>query len=152
MERFKDREHLVRMAVLFLAALGVFVLLRALMVPSDFGTYGHFRAGALKDNASHPLAFAGRDACGECHGDIVDARKGSKHQRIGCEACHGALARHAAEPDKLKPALPNGKTVCLVCHLENVAKPNGFPQVNPKDHGDDGPCTGCHNPHHPEVS
>lgn len=152
MDRFKDREHLVRMAALFLAALGVFVLLRALMVPSDFGIYGHFRAGALKDNASHPLSYAGRSACGECHSDIVDARKGSKHQRIGCEACHGALAQHAADPEKLKPVLPDGKTICLVCHLENVAKPKGFPQVNPKDHGDDGPCTGCHNPHHPEVS
>jgi hypothetical protein len=152
MERFRDKEHLVRMAALFVAALGLFLVVRALLVPKGFGAYGHFRAGALKDNAARPLRFAGRAACADCHDDIVQKRKGSKHERVGCEACHGALAVHAADPEKLAPQKPDGKTVCLVCHLENVAKPKGFPQVDPQEHGDGGPCTSCHNPHHPEIS
>ena len=154
MERFKDREHLVRMAVLFLAALGVFFVVRAFMVPKGFGVYGHFRSGALQDNASRPLAYAGRQACADCHDDVIQKRKGSKHEQIGCEACHGALRAHATadDPSAHKPALPDGKTICLTCHLENVAKPKTFPQVNPKEHGDGGPCISCHKPHHPEIS
>ncbi len=148
----KDREHFVRMAVIFAGALALFLVARAVMVPNGFGTYGHFRSGALKDNASRPLSYAGRQACGDCHDDIVASRKGSKHERIGCEACHGPLAVHAADPDKMQPVLPDTKTICLVCHLENVTKPKWFPQVNPMEHGDGGPCTSCHKPHHPEIS
>ena len=148
----KDREHLVRMAVIFAGALALFLVVRAVMVPKGFGTYGHFRSGALKDNASHPIVYAGRQACGDCHDDIVAARKGSKHEQIGCEACHGALAAHAADPDKMQPVLPDARTICLVCHLANMTKPKWFPQVNPKEHGDGGPCTSCHKPHHPEIS
>lgn len=153
-EWLRDREHMVRMGILFAGALAVFLVVRAVMVPKDFGTYGHFRTGALADNMAHPLVFAGRQACGDCHDDIVASRKGSKHEQIGCEACHGALEAHASadDPSTLKPTLPDGKTICLVCHRENVAKPAGFPQVDPTDHGDGGPCTSCHNPHHPEIS
>lgn len=154
MERFKDKEHLVRMAVLFLGAIGIFVVARALMVPKDFGIYGHYRANALAEVASRPITYAGRKACEDCHSDIVAARKGSKHEKIACEACHGAQAKHAGSDDPAanKPTLPDAKTLCMVCHSENVAKPKGFPQVDPKEHGDGGPCTSCHKPHHPEVS
>jgi hypothetical protein len=149
---FQDKEHLVRMAGLFLAGLLAFVLMRVLLVPKDFGVYGHYRAGAIKDNRARPLQYAGRKACVECHTEVVDARKGSKHEKVACESCHGPLAKHAADPTAEKPALPDVKTVCMVCHTENAAKPSKFPQVNPKDHGDGQPCKTCHKPHHPEVS
>jgi predicted CXXCH cytochrome family protein len=71
---------------------------------------------------------------------------------VGCESCHGPLATHAQEPASLKPVRPNGRDLCLVCHAENGAKPETFPQVDPKDHGDAGPCTACHKPHHPEIA
>lgn len=148
----KDKSHLYRMALLFAAGLLAFLVLRAVMVPKGFGRYGHFRAGALTDVRSLPISYAGRAACADCHSDIVDMRKGSLHAQIGCEACHGPLEAHAADPDTTKPQLPNGRALCLGCHLENVAKPASFPQVDPKEHGDAGPCTSCHNPHHPEIS
>lgn len=148
---FKDKEHLIRMAALFVVGIGVFVVARAVMVPDGFGDYGHFRAGALGDNRARPLGFAGRAACADCHDDVVEARKGSKHAGVGCEACHGALADHAADPEQVKPQRPDAKTICLVCHLTNVAKPDAFPQVDPKEHGDGEPCGSCHQPHHPEV-
>jgi hypothetical protein len=152
MERFKDREHLFRMGALFLGALALFMVLRAVFVPKGFGTYGHYREGALHDMASRPLHYAGRHACEECHSDIADARKGSKHEKVACEACHGPLAEHAADPDKLKPTKPDAVKLCPVCHTENVAKPKGFPQVDPKDHGEGKPCGSCHKPHHPEIA
>jgi len=151
MERFKDQIHLIRMGLLFAAGLGAFLVAREVLVPRDFGLYGHYRAGALADVRSLPLHYAGRAACAECHDDVVKARAGSAHQKVGCEACHGPLAVHAADPSQLEPVLPDA-SVCRVCHLENVAKPKGFPQVNPEDHADGEACTTCHHPHHPEIS
>jgi hypothetical protein len=149
---FKDKEHLLRMAGLFAAGVLLFVVARGLLVPKGFGTYGHFRAGALADNRARQVMFAGRAACADCHADIVEMRVGSKHATVGCEACHGALARHAEDPENVKPVKPDGARICLVCHLENVAKPKRFPQVDPAEHGEGKACNSCHNPHHPEIA
>ena len=147
---FKDREHLVRMGALFAGGLVIFVVARGLLVPAGFGQYGHFRAGALADNRAHQLRFAGRAACADCHDDVVKSRVGSKHASIGCEACHGPLAAHAADPDTQKPQLPDAAVLCVRCHQANVARPAAFPQVDPREHGDGQRCTECHKPHHPE--
>jgi hypothetical protein len=151
---FRDKEHLFRMGALFVGALVLFLILRAAFVPKGFGAYGHYRAGALADNREHAIVFAGQWVCEDCHSDVALIRKGSKHERIACEACHGAQSAHASadDPAAHKPKRPDAKTLCFACHLENVAKPKGFPQVNPKEHGDGGPCSACHKPHHPEVS
>jgi len=151
-EGWKDSRHLVRMAALFLAGLGLFLVTRAWFVPKGFGAFGHYRAGALEDNRAKPIQFSGRKACEECHSDVADSRKGSKHEPVACEACHGAWARHAEDPGSVKPPRPDGRTLCLTCHRTNVAKPRAFPQVDPKDHGDEGPCIACHKPHHPEIA
>jgi hypothetical protein len=148
----QDKEHLVRMAGLFLAGLGLFLVLRVLFVPKDFYQLGHFRTGALADNAAWAVAFAGRAACESCHPDVVTERKGSRHGAIACEACHGALAKHADDPASLKPTLPEARKLCLVCHLQDVAKPKTFKQVNPEEHMGAEPCTTCHKPHHPETA
>jgi hypothetical protein len=148
---FADKEHLARMTLLFVLGLAAFLVARALFVPKDFGVYGHYRAGALDDNRAFPLSYAGRKACEDCHADVVEMRVGSKHQRIACESCHGPLAKHTEDPEANKPERPDAKTICLVCHMENVAKPATFPQVDPKDHGDGAACSSCHKPHHPEI-
>jgi hypothetical protein len=148
----KDREHLVRMAGLFVAGVALFLIVRTILVPRDFHELGHFRTGALADNMARPLAFAGREACESCHPDIVDERKGSRHAAIACEACHGALAKHADDPGSLKPTLPDAPTLCLVCHREDVGSPRTFKQVNPQEHMGGQPCISCHKPHHPEMA
>ena len=48
-ELFKDKEHLFRMAGLFGVGLLVFVVLRGVLIPADFGDLGHYRASALDD-------------------------------------------------------------------------------------------------------
>jgi hypothetical protein len=147
---FKDKMHLVRLAGLFAAGLLLFVLARAIFVPKGFGLYGHYRAGALADNRSRPVSFAGRAVCGECHTDKKEELASGKHAGIGCEACHGALARHADNPGEMKPEKPEPKTLCVKCHLANVAKPGKFPQIDPKTHFDGGDCHGCHASHAPD--
>ena len=147
---FKDKEHLVRVAGLFAAGIVLFVVARAILVPKGFGDYGHYRAGALADVAARPVAYAGRAACLECHTEEGDRWKGGKHKGVGCEACHGALAKHAADPSALKPAKPDAKTLCLGCHLANVAKPGTFPQIDPKSHMEGAACLTCHDQHAPD--
>jgi hypothetical protein len=151
--RFKDREHLFRLGGLAVAGVLVFLLVQALLVPKGFGVYGHFRAGALDDNRVRKASFAGRTTCEACHSDVVDARKGGKHAGIGCEACHGPLASHAEadDPAATKPARPDA-TLCPICHTANVAKPEGFPQVDLKSHGEGGSCLSCHQAHQPGAA
>lgn len=148
----KDEQHLVRMAAIFLVGLLLFLIVRAFFIPKGFYEYGHFRAGALADNAARPMGFAGREACESCHPDVVEAKKDSRHVAVTCEACHGALAKHADDPGGLTPTLPDAQKLCLVCHGEDVAKPKKFPQVNPQQHMGAKPCLSCHKPHHPEMA
>ena len=143
--------HLFRMAGLFVVGIAVFLIARAVFVPEGFGRLGHYRAGALDDNAARKPVFAGRAACAECHSDEPDRLKTGPHAKVGCEACHGALGAHAATETDAKPARPDAGKVCLVCHRQSVSKPAGFKQIDPKEHGDgSGACGGCHDPHSPD--
>jgi hypothetical protein len=148
----KDKEHLVRMAGLFAVGITTFLVLRWAMVPAAFGLYGHYRPGALNDIRALPLHYAGRAACEDCHSDVAEARKGSRHARIGCEACHGPLYAHAQAPGDVKPKLPDTRALCVRCHAASPWKPKSYPQVQVADHSDAGPCTACHKPHAPKIS
>ncbi len=151
----KDRQHLLRMASLFAVGIAIFFTLQYVFVPPGFGQYGHYRAGALADNRSlalHPLRYAGRAACVDCHADVVEARKGSRHERIGCEACHGPSAAHAANPGEASAVKPDPRLVCIRCHSASASRPKTFPQVVVGEHSDSGPCTACHQPHAPKIS
>ena len=152
MPTLKDGEHLLRMAGLFAIGIGLFLVARASFVPSNFGQYGHFRPGALADNRARPVRFAGHASCEECHTDVVGARKGSRHEQIGCEACHGPQAAHANGTSEVAPTRPDTRNSCLICHQQNSAKPKNFPQIAPADHSDSGACTACHSAHNPRVA
>jgi predicted CXXCH cytochrome family protein len=140
---FRHGGHLIRVAALFLAGVLAF------LVPKGFGVYGHYRAGAIEENRVRPVSFAGRAACVECHSEVPDAMKGGRHEAIRCEACHGPLAGHAADPTEKEAVRPDSKILCARCHAENVARPARFPQVDVKDHAGEEACTSCHTAHHP---
>jgi hypothetical protein len=148
----KDKEHLARMAGLFALGVTAFLVFRWLMVPAGFGLYGHYRAGALDDVRARPLHYAGRTACEDCHADVVAARVGSRHARIGCEACHGPLLTHVQAGGEKKPARPDSRVVCARCHEQSPWKPKTFPQVIVAEHSPEGPCVACHKPHAPKMS
>jgi hypothetical protein len=146
---FGHREHLVRVAALFGGGLVVFLLLQALLVPQDFGVYGHYRAGALDDNRARPAVHAGRAACVECHTDVQEAARGGRHGKVGCEACHGPLGRHAEDPSTQKAVRPDSRVLCRRCHATNVARPVRFPQIDPDEHAGKEACVTCHPAHNP---
>ncbi len=146
----RHSQHVVRMAGLFVLGISAFFVVRAVAVPKDFGAYGHYRASALESNAARPLVYAGRDACADCHPDVIETRTGGKHEQIGCEACHGAAARHAAQEDQAPlPVKPHPRTGCLRCHANDTSRPQWFPQVVAAEHAGDQICITCHNPHNP---
>ena len=148
--RFSHARHVLRVAGLFVAGFIVFLAVRQELIPKDFGLpgYGFYRAGALNEIATRPIAFAGRAACVDCHGDIVPAK--SVHTPLSCEGCHGPLAVHAGGNFDTKPRKLNPRTLCLTCHAKASGKPDFFKQIVAADHAD-GPCTACHKPHSPKI-
>ena len=148
---FKDTEHLIRLAAVMAIALVAFVVLRAAVVPRSFGEYGHYRGAAIAEVAARPAAFAGHDVCEACHTDIADQKKQGKHVVVSCEACHGALAKHADDPASVMPAKLDTAVICARCHEANTAKPKTFPQVATVDHSGGLACDTCHQPHKPKI-
>jgi hypothetical protein len=150
-QRFKDIEHLLRLAGLFALGLLLFLVVRAALVPEGFGEFGHFRSGSLLDNRERSVSLAGRDACADCHSDAADALSQGRHGAVGCESCHGALAGHLDDPSDVVPVLPDPVQLCPVCHQNNVAMPEDFPQIDVADHSGGLSCTECHEAHRPGL-
>ena len=149
-ERFRDSEHLIRLALLFGVGLALFFGARAVLVPADFGELGHYRTGALDDNRRKPPVHAGRAACAECH-DTAAALAAGAHARVACESCHGALGAHAADPEAVAPAKPDAAALCVRCHAFDPARPARHPQVEATAHAEGAACTECHEPHAPAA-
>jgi hypothetical protein len=147
--KFKDAEHLVRVAVAIAVVLVVLLLIRAHFIPKSFGQYGHYRGDALAELSSKPIHYAGHRACEDCHSDEVTLKKAGKHVGVNCEACHGPLATHAEDPASVVPQLPDTAVICARCHEANIAKPKDFPQVVSAEHSGGAVCKTCHQPHSP---
>jgi hypothetical protein len=148
---FQDYKHVFRMAAIFVLGISTFLIFRSAMVPKDFGVYGHYRAGALTEIAARRIQYAGRAACIECHSDIQQMRAGGKHAGIGCESCHGPLAKHTDDSASVVPQRPDSRDTCLRCHTARPSKPAGFPQILPAEHAPEGTCTECHKAHNPTI-
>ncbi|MBI3475419.1 MAG: hypothetical protein HY010_06785 [Acidobacteria bacterium] len=152
MDRFKDAGHLFRLAAVFLLGVLVFMGVRSLMVPKSFGEYGHYRGNALADIAARPINFAGHQTCETCHSDVFDKKKDGRHAHVNCEACHGALAKHADDPTSVQPPKLDAAVLCVRCHEANAAKPRTFPQVASEEHSSGLACDTCHQPHSPAIT
>ncbi len=139
--------HLLVPAVVIIAG---YLLARYLLVPSDFGLWGHYRASSVVQNASQNIKYAGSEACAECHEDLVAKKKTGYHVGVSCETCHGPAASHTREPEKTKPAVAKGRANCLICHEYVPSRPSGFPQVVSDSHNPLQACTKCHQPHDPK--
>ena len=146
-----DWVHLVRPAVVLIAAMVLFLIVRAAVIPKSFGKYGHYRPAALDLVRSHRIAYAGQDTCVMCHDDQAKVRASGKHAHVACEACHGPLAKHADDPGANVPKLPHVANLCRRCHEKDAAKPKGFPQVVTAEHSGGAACNACHVPHNPHL-
>ena len=150
MRRFKLPPQILRLVLLTLAIVGSYLAARSFLTPPSFGQYGWYRGDALGElaNAREPR-FAGKQACDECHSDILHKLAGNAHKTVSCEGCHGVSREHSTNPDIL-PVKGTGSH-CIRCHEANLARPAWLKQINIKDHY--GPkCTECHLPHQPTKS
>jgi predicted CXXCH cytochrome family protein len=149
MNRFRDSAHLIRLAAVFVLGAVVFVAVRAAVIPKSFGRYGFYRGDALQVIRSRPLDYAGHETCEGCHPEVLAVKSKGVHAHVNCESCHGPQASHADDPVSVKPPRPDVAKLCVRCHSENIAKPSGFPQVDPKEHAQSQACNACHQPHSP---
>ena len=148
----RDYEHVWRMAGLFMVGIVLFLAWRGATVPSDFGVYGHFRAGAIVEAAEGTLRYAGQASCVDCHSEVQTLRLTGSHQVVSCESCHGALGEHARGETDIAPIRPSSRGVCLTCHTSRVGMPLAFPKIIVNEHAVSGPCTDCHASHNPGIS
>ena len=149
--KFRDVEHLFRLAAIFAFAALLFVIVKAEMRPVDFGRDGHYRPAAVDTIRARPISYAGQKACVDCHSDIVQTRALARHKSVACESCHGPLAKHASGTDETKPTRPDGKILCARCHAAKTGKPKRYPVVDIKEHAGDENCLTCHKPHDPRI-
>lgn len=152
MRSFKDAEHLLRLAAVFVLGLIAFLVLRALLVPRSFGQYGHYRGNAIGEIAALTVSYAGHQVCEGCHSDVLEVKSKGVHKGVACESCHGPLAKHADDPALVRPVKLDTSKLCVRCHEENLAKPKNFAQVASKDHSGGAACDSCHQAHSPGMA
>jgi len=143
-------EQVQRLSILLILIIVAFFIVRALLVPSDFGKYGHYRASAVDEIISQELRYAGSKACNECHDDIAESKTKGYHRNISCEVCHGAGYEHTQDPSEIVLEAPRDRGYCPLCHEYLTSRPTGFPQIVSSSHNPMKPCISCHEPHDPK--
>jgi hypothetical protein len=143
-------EQIRRLLIPFLIIVIVYLAARWILIPTDFGLLGHYRASSITTNTQKEIRYAGAEVCTECHDQLVAAKKQGYHRGVSCEACHGPALAHTQGPGNLKPAVTRTRTLCLLCHEYLPTRPTGFPQVISDSHNPTQPCISCHRPHEPK--
>jgi hypothetical protein len=146
----KESEHLVRLALVLVAAFVIFLAIRRAIVPRSFGEFGHYRGAVLDEIRARPISFAGQAVCETCHEDAAKTKSEGRHAGVSCEACHGPTAAHTEDPIANHAAKPDPAILCVRCHEAEAAKPRTFPQVISKEHSSGLSCGTCHQPHNPK--
>ena len=102
----RDSGHLIRPAVVLIAGLCVFLLIRTALIPKAFGKYGHYSPGALDVIRQRPVAYAGQDVCVMCHdGEAKERAIGTARARR-LRSLPRPPGGHAT-PTTLRPTSPN---------------------------------------------
>jgi hypothetical protein len=143
-------EQIKLLSVLIIIIAIAFVVVTSILVPDDFGEYGHYRTSAVEEVISQKMMFGGQELCFECHDDMVTMKNAGFHKDVSCEVCHGPAAKHAEEPGSVELQAPRERGYCPLCHEYISSRPTGFPQIVSASHNPMKPCISCHEPHNPE--
>lgn len=150
-ERWKRvPEQLQRLIILAALFVVVFLIVRSLLIPADFGEYGHYRATATEEIIAQRMRYASQEACYDCHEDVFETKHSGFHQNVSCEVCHGPALLHTETMETEELEAPTGRGYCPVCHEYLPSRPTGFPQIVSASHNPMKPCISCHDPHDPE--
>ena len=152
------RSHVWRPLWAFLALVGVLLFARSFLVPDDFGShergymYGFHRLGNEQEWREQSPRYRSVTDCGDCHAQAAVLAV-SPHAAIGCQNCHGPALDHPDSPPLL--TLAAGGDLCLRCHYRlpyPSSRRGELPGISPDTHYPGELCTGCHDPHRPEVT
>ena len=143
------REQVRRLGLVVALLVGVVLVVRFVVIPPSYFSTRIHRASTVRREVAKPIRFAGMATCRECHSDVYDTKAAGFHRGLSCETCHGPAAKHAADPESVKPPAPRDRKFCPVCHAYDSARPTGFPQIDPATHNSGLACITCHNPHDP---
>ncbi|NIM58018.1 MAG: hypothetical protein GTO16_03615 [Candidatus Aminicenantes bacterium] len=146
----KVPDQVVRLSIPILILIIGFIVMRNLLVPSDFGKYGHFRAAAIDELVSQEIQYSEHEMCFECHDDVVKAKNMSYHRGVECEVCHGPAAAHIEDPEGNQLPAPRERGYCPLCHEYLPSRPTGFPQIVSESHNPFRACVSCHDAHDPK--
>lgn len=152
------KNHVWRPLFVVLGIVAAILLMRLFLVPSDFGVhdtgymYGWYRQGNIAEWQGQKPKYLSSQLCSECHEDRSAALAASPHAMIPCENCHGPALDHPDNPEKLP--IDRGRPLCLRCHTSLPYPSSGrsaIPGIDPEVHNPGQECTGCHDPHHPNL-
>lgn len=141
--------QLKRLIPMFIVFIGLFLLLRHLLVPDSFGQYGHYRGDALIDISSTELIHASKEDCYDCHDDIQEKIESDAHAELSCLICHGPGLAHVDNPESGNILKNSGREFCGKCHQINAARSSDviFQVDIATHHTEIDNCIECHNPH-----
>jgi uncharacterized CHY-type Zn-finger protein len=145
-------QQIKRLSIPIILIVTAFIAARQLLIPSDFGKYGHYRASAIDEIALHDVKYIGHMICEECHDDVVKMKNESYHRDVMCEVCHGPSAAHTEDPGGNQLAAPRERGYCVLCHEYLPSRPTGFPQIVAESHNPMKACISCHDAHDPKPS
>lgn len=141
--------QLKRLIPLFIVFIGLFLVVRHLLIPESFGQYGHYRGNSLLDNANVAMVYADKEDCHACHSDMLEQLENEMHAGLSCLICHGPGREHAEDPQAGNIAKESGRAFCGRCHDIHPAK--SLEVVFQVDilthHTEKNDCIDCHNPH-----
>lgn len=150
--------HVFRVLFVLLVVAAAGTVGRSFAIPDSFGARGHYRWDNVAEQMDHKVMHGGTVSCAGCHEEKLDKTEGKNgHKKVNCEVCHGPLALHANDKDKIADAPVNKSfRTCEWCHREVVGRPKGFPQLDLEAHVSDADyklegavCLECHNAHAP---
>ncbi len=148
--------HVYPVLATLVVVLALAFVARTVAVPKTFGEYGWYRGAAPEEARQFTPRHVGKDACEECHDDVVAEHDKDVHVNVPCEACHGPGGKHVETEEATDIIRPKGREVCLTCHRRLLTRPGAFPQINWKEHfkfvgvkDESTKCISCHNPHEP---
>ena len=131
-----QKSHLLRLAgILILAGVGL-VVARSVLVPPSWNSDESHRDAALAELQEKPMKYGGNQSCIDCHQDKDGLHKdmheelsAGAHKSLSCESCHGPLADHVQDNQKIAQAkIEYTGLVCLHCHNNLISRPATHPR------------------------
>ena len=159
--RSSPRAHVIRIVLTLAGMMILGAILKPLFLPEEFGKHGHYRPGAVEDEANREARNMNSESCFECHPLIRKLHTESAHKTVSCEVCHGAYADHVKD-DLVVATMPvvRGEEIrplCTRCHNKVIQArpPESIKLVAFPDHLKerkvrvDHICNQCHHVHSP---